>query len=66
MKKKPTLNHLKAGVEKSIEIGMKCEPEYYLRPAIIRFSMEVETFGGWVMDLRLTSPITGTDDLEEE
>jgi len=66
MKKKPTLNHLKAGVEKSIEIGMKCEAEYYLRPAIIRFSMEVETFGGWVMDLRLTSPITGTDDLEEE
>ena len=66
MKKKPALNHLKAGTEKRIEIGMKCEAEYYLRPAIIRFSMEVETFGGWVMDLRLTSPITDTDDLEEE
>ena len=66
IKKKPSLNHLKAGVEKSIEIGMKCDTNYNFRPAIIRFSMEVETFGGWVMDLRLTSPITSTDDLEEE
>lgn len=66
MKKKPDISHLKAGVEKSIEIGMKCEAEYHLRPAIIRFSMEVETFGGWVMDLRLTSPISDTDDSEED
>lgn len=56
MKKRVGLSELKANSEHSIKIQVKGKPEDREEPIIIRFSLEVETYGNWVMDLSLMVP----------
>ena len=56
MKKRVGLSELKADSEHSIQIQIKGKPEDRSEPILIRFSLEVETYGNWVMDLSLMVP----------
>ena len=58
MKKRVDLNELKADSEHSIQLLIKGMREYCEEPVVIRFSLEVETYGNWVMDLSLMPPQT--------
>ena len=64
LKKKFAISRLKAGEQHSDRLSVRCEEEYQQMPVVIRFSLEVDTFGGWMMDLRLTPP--RNDDLMNE
>jgi len=56
MKKRVDLSELKADSEHSIRLQIKGTPEDIEEPVVIRFSLEVETYGNWVMDLSLMAP----------
>ncbi len=56
MRRRTDIDQVRSGSVHTFDIQIRGNPEDQVEIIVIRFSLEVETFGNWVMDLNLSIP----------